>query len=74
MVTFKSHKLEFQFESGDRNKQVNIMEVIDGIKIFHDYPAFFKWINNFDGELRISVGGDVYFDNSIIARFNFIKK
>ena len=24
MVTFKSHKLEFQFESGDRN-QINIM-------------------------------------------------
>ena len=55
-------------------RKYNIMEVIDGIKNFHDYPTFFKWVNNFNGELSISVGGEVYFDKEVIARFNFIKK
>ena len=50
------------------------MEIIDGIKVFHDYPTFFKWINNYNGELYISVGGDVYLGDRIIAKFNFIKK
>ena len=50
------------------------MEVIDGIKNFHDYPTFFKWVNNFNGELSISVGGEVYLNNEVIARFNFINK
>lgn len=50
------------------------MEVIDGIKVFHDYPTFFKYINNFDGELNVTVGGEVYFKKDVIARFNFIKK
>jgi len=50
------------------------MEIIDGLKVFHTYPLFFKWVNNFDGELVVAIGGDVYLRRHCIAKFNFIRK
>lgn len=50
------------------------MEVIDGIKVFHDYKTFFSWVNNYNNELTITIGGDVFCYGNNIARFNFIKK
>jgi len=50
------------------------MEIIDGIKVFHEYASFYRYIDNYDGELDITIGGDVYEHRVLKAKFNFIKK
>ena len=44
------------------------------IKLFHDYKSFFRFIDNYDSSLSISIGGIVSDGNKIIAKLIYEKK
>ena len=48
-------------------------EKVDGVYQFGDYRSFFKFLNNYDGDLVVKKY-EVYADKKLIAIFNHIKK
>ena len=46
---------------------------VDGVLQFEDYKSFFKFVNNYDGDLRI-VKYNVYSGEDLIAMFNHKSK
>lgn len=47
---------------------------MEEIKEFHEYSKFFNWLNHYDGELVITMGGEVYCGRNLVGMFKFIKK
>ena len=48
-------------------------EKVDGVYQFSDYRSFFKFLNNYDGDLVVRQY-EVYVDKKLIAVYNHIKK
>ena len=45
------------------------LQKVDGIYVFNDYKSFFKFINNYEGDLVVKKY-NVFSEGNLIATFN----
>ena len=49
------------------------MEIIDGIKVFSKPNEYFKWSWDYEGDLDVSMNGEVFRGRTLVAKLSFFK-